>query len=73
VGQHGNGGGGSGGAILARAAMALTDESTGPRVDVSPGLGGSDSNGGAGGNGALGRVRIEVIFDIDANVTGACR
>jgi hypothetical protein len=59
-GSHGNGGGGSGGAILARAAMAFTDEGTEPRVNVDAGLGGDGGGGNRGGDGAPGRVRIDV-------------
>jgi hypothetical protein len=61
--EHGGGGGGgAGGAIFVRAGQALTDGGSGARLSVS---GGAKGDGGcnAGGDGAPGRIRVDVPGD----------
>jgi len=58
--QHGGGGGGgAGGAVLVRAAAMLVDEAATERVSVAGGPKG-DAGCNAGGDGADGRVRVDV-------------
>lgn len=56
----GSGGGGSGGAILVRAALAFADEGSDARVDVGPGSGPEQNGCRKGGDGAPGRVRVDL-------------
>ncbi len=58
--QHGGGGGGgAGGAVLVRSAGTLTDDAGVARLSVAKGAKGNDDCN-AGGDGSLGRVRVDV-------------
>lgn len=67
LGAHGGGGGGgSGGAVLLRGKVILDDTGTGARVSVEGGAGGvGPADCIAGGNGSVGRVRLDSPHDAD--------